>query len=95
MEGPTGIEPAFLAWEANVLPLDDGPEGGLSLNCLTLAEAAAPILSWSRLLCRCRGLAHGPLCKRCALILGGPLNARTRDRRKLHRQRLRKPCAGT
>lgn len=27
-EGPTGIEPAFLAWEANVLPLDDDPEFG-------------------------------------------------------------------
>gem|GEM_PF-4761963 len=28
VEGPTGIEPAFLAWEANVLPLDDGPGWG-------------------------------------------------------------------
>lgn len=27
-EGPTGIEPAFFAWEANVLPLDDDPETG-------------------------------------------------------------------
>ncbi len=26
VEGPTGIEPAFSAWEADVLPLDDGPE---------------------------------------------------------------------
>lgn len=30
LEGPTGIEPAFLAWEANVLPLDDGPGRGMS-----------------------------------------------------------------
>lgn len=38
VEGPTGIEPAFSAWEADVLPLDDGPVVIRGINRITLAE---------------------------------------------------------
>ena len=38
------------------------------------------------LFCGRRGLAHGPLCKRRALILGGPLNPIANESRELERE---------
>lgn len=98
LEGPTGIEPAFSAWEADVLPLDDGPGWGKpgekpdGYERSRIRSAASPPRrhSGSEL---SLWLADGELREAAALILRRPRELGARQRRELERERLRERCA--